>query len=103
MNSNSVQNSPLVIQHVSPSLYPYLGSFFNFLDVAVSYVLRGLVSYLVGLLQSIPTVALELFIFFAATFYFARDGEKIGVYVEYIIPENGSTFLRTFSGKRIWS
>jgi predicted PurR-regulated permease PerM len=93
LNSTSIQSYPLVKQYIPPSFYPYFGSFFSSLDLALSDILRALLGYLVGLVQSIPNVALELLILFAATFYFARDGDKLWDYVEYAIPPEMSIFF----------
>ena len=93
INSTSIQNYPLVKQYIPPSFYPYFGSLFSTLDAALSDILRAILGYLVGLVQSIPTVALELLILFAATFYFARDGDKLWEYVEYTIPHERKIFF----------
>ena len=93
LNSTNIQSYPLIQQYVPPSIYPYFGSFFSSMDLALSDILRALLGYLVSLVQSIPTVALELLILFAATFYFARDGDKLWEYVEYVIPPELSSFF----------
>jgi predicted PurR-regulated permease PerM len=93
VNSTSIQTYPLVKQYIPPSFYPYSGSIFSTMDMALSDILRVILGYLVGLVQSIPTLALELFILFAATFYFARDGEKLWEYVEYAIPPERRIFF----------
>jgi predicted PurR-regulated permease PerM len=93
VNSTSIQSYPLVKQYIPPSFYPYFGSIFSTMDLALSDILRAILGYLVGLVQSIPTLALELFILFAATFYFARDGDKLWEYVEYAIPPERRIFF----------
>ena len=93
LNSTTIQSYPLVKQYIPPIFYPYFGSFFSSLDLVLSDILRALLGYLVGLVQSIPTVALELLILFAATFYFARDGDKLWEYVEYAIPSEMTGFF----------
>ena len=89
----SIQSSPQFQQYVPTSVYPYLGSASGVLEAAISDILRGIVSYLVSLVQSIPNLALELFVFFAATFYFARDGDRLWKYVDFIIPHDRKGFF----------
>jgi predicted PurR-regulated permease PerM len=93
VNSTSIQSYPLVKQYIPPSFYPYFGSFFSTLDATLSDILRAILGYLVGFVQSIPNLALEIFILFAATFYFARDGDKLWEYVVYTIPPERSIFF----------
>ncbi len=89
----SIQSSPQFQQYVPASVYPYLGSASGVLEVALSDILKGIVSYLVSLVQSIPNLALELFVFFAATFYFARDGDRLWQYVDFVIPHDRKGFF----------
>jgi predicted PurR-regulated permease PerM len=63
-------------------------------ETVVSDILRGVASYLVGLLQSLPNLALELFVFFAATFYLARDGDRLWSYVDMAIPHERKGFFQ---------
>lgn len=93
LTTSSVQSSPQVQQYLPASLYPYLGSVSGIIEAALSDILRGTVSYLVVLVQSIPNLALELFVFFAATFYFARDGDRLWEYVDFIIPHERKGFF----------
>ncbi|NYB51864.1 MAG: AI-2E family transporter [Methanobacteriaceae archaeon] len=89
----SIQNSPQFQQYVPSSVYPYLGSASGILEAALSDILKGVVSYLVSLVQSIPNLALELFVFFAATFYLARDGHLLWKYVDFVIPHDRKGFF----------
>jgi predicted PurR-regulated permease PerM len=93
LNSTSIQSYPLVKQYTPPSFYPYFGSIFSIMDSALSDILRAILGYLLGLVQSLPTLALELLVLFAATFYFARDGDKLWEYVEYSIPTERRIFF----------
>lgn len=93
ITTTSIQNSSQFQQYVPASVYPYLGSASGVLEVALSDILKGIVSYLVSLVQSIPNLALELFVFFAATFYLARDGDRLWKYVDLIIPQDRKGFF----------
>jgi predicted PurR-regulated permease PerM len=96
INSNSIQNFP-PIQHYFPTATSssIVSSTFNSINLGVEDILRGITEYLLGLLKSIPTVLLQLFIFFASTFYFARDGDKIWEYIDYMIPESRKHYFKT--------
>ncbi len=89
----SIQNSTQFQQYVPASVYPYLGSISGVLEAAFSDIVSRITSYLVGLVQSIPNVALELFVFFTATFYLARDGDKLWKYVDFFIPHDRKGFF----------
>jgi predicted PurR-regulated permease PerM len=93
LTTASIQNSTQVQQYVPSSLYPYLGSISGVVEVALSDILGGVVSYLVSLVQSIPNLALQLFVFFAATFYLARDGDRLWAYAHLIIPNERKGFF----------
>ncbi|HOI41083.1 MAG TPA: AI-2E family transporter [Methanobacterium sp.] len=93
ITSASIQNSPQFQQYVPDSLYPYLGSISGVLEAAFSDIVSRITSYLVGLVQSLPNVALELFVFFTATFYLARDGDKLWGYVDFLIPHDRKGFF----------
>ena len=96
INSSSIQNFP-PIQHYFPTATssPVVTSSFNSINLAVEDILKSITEYLLGLLSSIPLVLLQLFIFFASTFYFARDGERIWEYMDYIVPEDKKHYLHT--------
>ncbi|HMK54807.1 MAG TPA: AI-2E family transporter [Methanobacteriaceae archaeon] len=93
ITAESVQNSPQFQQYLPASIYPNLGSVSGTFEAALSDVLKGIVNYLVSLLQSLPILALQLFVFFAATFYFARDGERLWKYVDFAIPHERKGFF----------
>lgn len=93
MTTASIQSSPQFQQYVPSSVYPYLGSASGVLEAALSDILKGIVSYLVGLVQSLPNLALQLFVFFAATFYLARDGDRVWKYVDFVIPHDRKGFF----------
>jgi predicted PurR-regulated permease PerM len=88
---NSLQNSD---QYLPSTLLPYLGSASGLVENLFSDVLQGLASYLVDLVQSLPNLALELFVFFAATFYLARDGNRLWSYTKMVIPQERKGFFK---------
>jgi predicted PurR-regulated permease PerM len=93
LNSSSIQNYPLIKQYVPTSFYPYIDSTIGALNVEVTNILRGILDYLLKLVQSIPFALLQLFIFVASTFYFARDGDKLWEYVDYLIPSKRQNYF----------
>ena len=96
INSSSIQNFP-PIQHYFPTTTssPLITSVFTSINLGVEDILRSITEYLLGLLKSVPTVLLQLFIFFASTFYFARDGERVWEYLDYIVPESRKHYFQT--------
>lgn len=88
---DSLQSSP---QYLPSSLLPYLGSVSGVVETVFSDVLRGVASYLVDFVQSIPNLALELFVFFAATFYLARDGDRLWSYAKMAVPQERKGFFQ---------
>ena len=94
LTTTSLQNSSQLAQYFPSNMYPYMGSASGVVETAVSDILRGIASYLVSLVQSIPTLALELFVFFMATFYIARDGDRIWAYVDMAIPIERKGFFK---------
>lgn len=89
----SIQSSSQFQQYVPSSVYPYLGSASGIVEAALSDIIKGIASYLVSLVQSIPNLALELFVFFAVTFYLARDGDRLWKYADFIIPHDKKGFF----------
>ena len=96
INSTSLQNYPPLQQYIPASSSSQLvNSIFNSVNLGLADVLQGITEYLLELLKSIPTVLLQLFIFFASTFYFARDGDKIWTYIDYIVPDERKHYFKT--------
>lgn len=93
-NSTNAQNSTLIQNYVPSTFYPYISSSVNAINLEVTEILRGILGYFLNILESIPMILLQLFIFFASTFYFARDGEKMWEYVEYIIPHDRKNYFK---------
>ncbi len=89
----SIQNSSQFQQYVPSTVYPYLGSASGVVKTALSDIIMGVASYMVSLVQSLPYLALELFVFFAATFYLARDGDRLWNYMDFVIPHDRKGFF----------
>lgn len=88
LNSTTIQNYPFISHYIPANVYPDLNSALSAINTELSNILRGILDYIVKILESIPMALLQLFIFFASTFYFARDGDKIWEYIDIIIPSN---------------
>jgi len=97
LNSTSIQSSAMVQQYLPAEVYPYLNSFMKTVNVEMIDVAKSITGYLLGFLESIPMLALELFIFFTSTFYLARDGDKIWSYLQYALPKEREEFFQKLS------
>ncbi|MDI9614865.1 AI-2E family transporter [Methanothermobacter sp.] len=56
-------------------------------------ILSGSLNYVIDVIQSVPMIALQLFIFLSSTFYFARDGERLLSYIRGLIPPEARPFM----------
>lgn len=93
---SNVQNYPPIQQYIPVgNSSSVVSSSVTSINIAISDILRSITEYLVGFLKSIPTVLLQMFIFFASTFYFARDGDRIWEYLDYIVPEDRKHYFKT--------
>lgn len=97
LNSTNIQSSTMVQQYLPAEMYPYINSFMNTVNVQLLDVAKSVTGYLLSFLESIPMIALELFIFFTSTFYLARDGDKIWSYIQYAVPEEREEFFQKLS------
>lgn len=96
LNTTTLQNYPLIQQYFPASTSSQMiNSVVNSIYVGMGDVVRSVTEYLLGFVQSIPTLLLQLFIFFASTFYFARDGDRIWEYMNYIIPDERKHYFKT--------
>jgi predicted PurR-regulated permease PerM len=86
LNNLNAENYTFVKHYIPSSFYPDLNSVINAINSEVTDILRGVLDYVVKILESIPLALIQLFIFFASTFYFVRDGDKLWEYVDYLIP-----------------
>ncbi len=88
--------SATTIQQYTPTGYQtYVDSFLNTINTGLGEILRNVLTYLVGVLGSVPTLLFELFIFFASTFYIAKDGDKLWEYITYAIPSEREHYFST--------
>lgn len=97
LNSTNIQSSTMVQQYLPAEVYPYIHSLMNTINVELIDVAKSVTGYLLGFLESIPMIALELFIFFTSTFYLARDGDKIWSYLQYAVPNERKEFFQKLS------
>lgn len=88
-------NSGTAQQYLPSMLQTYTGSILGSLKLGLEEILRNLLNYLVSYVGSIPTVAFQLFIFFAATFYFAKDGDRLWEYITFAIPDNRTHYFNS--------
>ncbi|MCK9151486.1 AI-2E family transporter [Methanobacterium alcaliphilum] len=96
-NQTINQTSLSLHQHLPVAAHPYINSFLNSMGSIINGILNGIVNYAVDLIKSLPTLALQLFIFFTATFYLAKDGDKITDYVSSTIPHDRKSFFSRMS------
>ncbi|MGF7117114.1 AI-2E family transporter [Methanobacterium oryzae] len=94
INSTTIQQYPLIQQYVPLEYHSYINSLFNYLNVVLSDIARRILNYIVETVGSVPSVAFQLFIFFASTFYFAKDANKLWKYVNYAIPDEHTAFFK---------
>ena len=95
-NANLGNINDSTIQQYVPSGYQtYVGSFLNTAHAALGDILKSILTYLVEKLKSVPDILFELFIFFASTFYIAKDGDKLWEYITYAIPSEREHYFDT--------
>lgn len=86
LNSTSAQQTVVLQENIPATIYPYIASILNIVNVELADIIRYVVNYILGLIESIPMLALQIFIFLASTFYLASDGDKLMEYIQYTIP-----------------
>lgn len=92
-SANINLNSSTAQQYLPSMFQNYTGSIINSIKLGLEQVLRNLLNYLVSYLGSIPTIAFQLFIFFASTFYFAKDGNRLWEYIQLAIPNDRTHYF----------
>jgi predicted PurR-regulated permease PerM len=95
INASTIQQYPLVQQYMPAGFQAYMDSFLNAVNVGLGDILRNILNYLIEKLGSVPTLLFELFIFFASTFYIAKDGDKLWDYITYAIPSDREHYFNT--------
>lgn len=88
-------NSSTAQQYLPAGFQTYTGSIISTIKIALEDILRNFLNYIVTYLSSIPTIAFQLFIFFASTFYFAKDGNKLWEYIKFAIPSDRTHYFNT--------
>lgn len=88
-------NSSTAQQYLPTVLQTYTGSILTSIKLGLEEILRNLLNYLVAYVGSIPTIAFQLFIFFATTFYFVKDGDRLWEYILFAIPDNRTHYFRS--------
>jgi len=88
-------NSTTIEQMLPSGFQNYTGSLITVIKAGIGDILRNLLTYLVNYVSSIPTIAFQLFIFIASTFYFAKDGDKLWKYIKFAIPNNREHYFDT--------
>ncbi|HML05144.1 MAG TPA: AI-2E family transporter [Methanobacterium sp.] len=88
-------NSSTAQQYLPAMLQTYTGSILDSVKLGLEEILRNLLNYLVSYVGSIPTLAFQLFIFFASTFYFAKDGDRLWEYITFAIPDDRTHYFNS--------
>ena len=94
INGTTIQQYTLIQQYVPSEYHSYINSIFNYINVVLSDIARRVLNYIVETVGSVPSVAFQLFIFFASTFYFAKDANKLWKYINYAIPDENAEFFK---------
>ena len=97
INQTINQTSTQIAGYVPDAFSPSANSIINGLKSIISAGLTALLGYAADFVQSIPLLALQLFIFFASTFYLAKDGDKIIEYLNYALPQDRRNFFHRLS------
>ena len=95
INASTIQQYPLIQQYMPSGFQTHIDSFLNTINAGLGDILRSVLTYLVEKLKSVPTLLFELFIFFASTFYIAKDGDKLWEYITYAIPSEREYYFDT--------
>lgn len=87
VNSGTVQN------YLPTGFKTYADAIISSIKLGLEEVLKYALNYIVAYIGSIPTIVLQLFIFFASTFYFAKDGNKLWEYIKIAIPSHRTPYF----------
>ena len=97
LNQTINQTSTQIAGYVPSAFQPSANSVINTFKSLINAGLNAILGYAADIVQSIPMVALQLFIFFASTFYLVKDGDKIVEYIKYALPQERRSFFRNMS------
>lgn len=95
INTTTIQQYPLIQQYMPSDYQTHLDSFLSAIYSGLGDILKSILTYLVEKLKAVPTLLFELFIFFASTFYIAKDGDKLWEYITYAIPSDREHYFDT--------
>ncbi len=82
-------------QYLPSMLQTYTGSILGSVKLGLEEMLKNLLNYFVAYIGSLPTIGFQLFIFFAATFYFAKDGDRLWEYIQFVIPDDRTHYFNS--------
>lgn len=88
-------NSTTIQQLLPAGFQTYTGTLIQGIKAGVESIMLNMLNYIVSYVGSIPTVAFELFIFLASTFYFAKDGDKLWEYIKFAVPHDREYYFNT--------
>ncbi|MDO8869183.1 MAG: AI-2E family transporter [Methanobacteriaceae archaeon] len=97
LNQTINQTSTQIASYIPGAFQPSANSIINGFKSLINAGLNVVLGYAGDIVQSIPMVALQLFIFIASTFYLAKDGDKILEYLRYALPQERRNFFRKLS------
>lgn len=97
LNQTINQTSTQIAGYIPGAFQPSANSIINGVKSLINAGLNVVLGYAGDIVQSIPMVALQLFIFIASTFYLAKDGDKILEYLRYALPQERRSFFRKLS------
>lgn len=97
LNQTINQTSTQIASYIPGAFQPSANSIINGFKSLINAGLNVVLGYAGDIVQSIPMVALQLFIFTASTFYLAKDGDKILEYLRYALPQERRSFFRKLS------
>ena len=84
---------PLLVQNLPPQFSNITSSITNTLNGAIKDIATWVVNYIVNLLKSLPNIFVQLTILVFATFYFARDGDRVVRYIYAFVPNEKREFV----------
>jgi predicted PurR-regulated permease PerM len=96
-NQTINQTTSSIAVFVPSDFQPSANSVINALKIIINDSLSAILSYAVDMVQSIPMVSLQLFIFFASTFYLTKDGYRLVEYLKYALPQDRRKFFGRMS------
>lgn len=84
---------PVLVQKLPPEFSNLTNSLTTTLNSTIKDLAAWFVNYIVTLLKSLPNIFVQLTILVFATFYFARDGDRIVNYIYAFVPDEKNDFL----------